>query len=131
MFHPGKIQKGFTLIELMIAVAIIGILAGIALPAYQDYVRQARRSDAGAALLDFAQDLERWRVNNPSYAGCPAGTAQNQCGVPPTDSATFATGNLTATTYTITATLNNDAACPTMTINQAGAKGGNAVCWKN
>ena len=52
--------KGFTLIELMIAVAIVGILAGIAYPSYQDSVRKSRRADAQGALLGFANAMERY-----------------------------------------------------------------------
>lgn len=51
--------QGFTLVELMFVVAIIGILAAIAYPAYLDYVMKARRSDAKTALLDVSQQLER------------------------------------------------------------------------
>ena len=65
--------KGFTLIELMIAVAIVGILAGIAYPSYQDSVRKSRRADAKGALLGFANAMERYFTENNSYLGAGAG----------------------------------------------------------
>jgi type IV pilus assembly protein PilE len=60
-------SDGFTLIELMIVVAIIGILAAIALPSYQDYVRKSRRTDATVAISKIQQAQEKWRANNTSY----------------------------------------------------------------
>ncbi|ALP51802.1 hypothetical protein Tel_00855 [Candidatus Tenderia electrophaga] len=58
---------GFTLIELMIVVAIIGILAAIAYPAYQDQVRKGKRAEGQAALLDMMAKQERFYTDNNSY----------------------------------------------------------------
>lgn len=60
--------RGFTLIELMIVVVIVGILAMIALPAYQDYVRKSRRADVLTKLMDTQLQQEKWRANNVRYA---------------------------------------------------------------
>ena len=57
--HPRKAQRGFTLIELMIVVAIVGILSAIAYPSYAEYVRRGHRADARAGLLQAQQWLER------------------------------------------------------------------------
>ena len=61
--------SGFTLIELMIVVAIVAILAMIAYPSFVDQMRKSRRAEAVASIQDAQLRLERWRVDNPSFAG--------------------------------------------------------------
>lgn len=62
-----KPQKGFSLIELMIVVAVIGILAAVAYPAYQDYVIRAKRGEAMNALAELRIAQEKWRANNTNF----------------------------------------------------------------
>ncbi|MFK5949107.1 MAG: type IV pilin protein [Methylococcales bacterium] len=69
----NKTKKGFTLIELMVVVAIIGILASIAYPSYQDSVTKSRRRDATGALVGLANAMERYYTENNTYTGA-AGT---------------------------------------------------------
>lgn len=70
-----KKRNGFTLIELMIAVAIVGILAAIAYPSYQQQVRKTRRADAQGALMGLANAMERSFTEQNTYAGAAqAGT---------------------------------------------------------
>ena len=66
-------QRGFTLIELMIVVAIVAILAAIAYPSYQDSVRKSRRADTKAVLLEAAQWMERFYTENNRYDQTRAG----------------------------------------------------------
>jgi len=63
-------SKGFTLIELMIVIAIVAIIAAIAIPAYGEQVRKSRRAEASRFVGDMQLSLERWRAENPSYAVC-------------------------------------------------------------
>lgn len=61
-------SSGFTLMELMVAMAVIGILAAIAYPSYSEYVKKARRSDAKAGLLNLQINQEKYRASCPRYA---------------------------------------------------------------
>lgn len=66
--------RGFTLLELMIAVAIMAIISLVAYPSYQSHLRDSRRSEAGNALLGFATALHRYKSDNQTYAGAQSGT---------------------------------------------------------
>ena len=63
-----RVNRGFTLIEVMITIAILAILAAVALPSYFDSVRKSRRADAVALMSQVAQAQERYRANNSSYS---------------------------------------------------------------
>jgi type IV pilus assembly protein PilE len=63
----ARAMAGFTIIELMIVVIIIGVLAAVALPSFFDSIRKGRRSEAFAAIAAVQQAQERWRSNNPEY----------------------------------------------------------------
>jgi len=76
----NKKMKGFTLIELMIVVVIVGILAAVAYPSYQDSVRKSRRADAQGVLMGLAGAMERHYTNNNTYKG--AGPSGADTGAP-------------------------------------------------
>ena len=122
-----KAQRGFTLIELMIVVVVIGILASIGIPAYGDYVIRGKLVEGTSALSDGRVKMEQYFQDNRTYVG---GTA-------PADTAnfTYAPSNLSTTTYTITATGKGNLSTFSYTIDQANTKtsatpwGNGATCW--
>ncbi len=121
--------SGFTLIELMIVVAIIGILATIAWPSYTKYVRESRRAEAQSEMLRIQLGLEKWRANNNAYSSnlVDAGFADNNSYYD------YTITDTSGSTYTINATAQGsqtaDSACTPLTLNQSGSKGP-AGCWK-
>ena len=100
-------QKGFTLLELMIVVAVIAILAMIALPMYSEQVRKGKRAEAVQAIGDIQLRQERWRADNSSYAtmdqltGSAANTTAYNNAL---NYYNVSVSNNNATDYTITAT---------------------------
>jgi type IV pilus assembly protein PilE len=70
--------RGFTLVELMIVIAVLAILAAIAVPSYYRQVEKSRRADAQSALLSAAQTLERCFTRTNTYVGCFTTTAPGQ-----------------------------------------------------
>ena len=97
-----KKQFGFSLMELLIVVAIVGIIAAIAIPSYQSYLIRSNRSDAIHTMLAMQLAQEKYRMNNTSYGTL----AQVWSGVSVTEGGHYnlAISNVSATTYTITAT---------------------------
>lgn len=72
-----KNNKGFSLVELMVAVAIVGILGSVAYPSYVSSVAKAHRSDGVDALLRFSQQMEKYYLVNDTYAGASVATLMN------------------------------------------------------
>lgn len=139
-----KRTAGFTLIELMIVVAIIGILAAIAYPAYTEQVRRSRRSDAQTVLLEAAQAMQRLYVARSSFVDTEtatellrgAGLLQAPKGAATkTYSISVEVDEDTARTFTLTASPEiADGGCGDLTLTHTGAKdssvGDTADCWK-
>lgn len=92
-----KTATGFTLMELMVTIAIVGILAAVALPMYGEQVAKSRRADAIRAIGELQLQLEQWRADNPTYACTTCGVTSDFYTIQ------FAAPAPTATTYTITA----------------------------
>lgn len=131
--------RGFTFVEILIAMVIIGILSALAYPSYLNYLLQSRRADALAALTQDQIILERCYSQNYAYNGVCASLPA----FPQASSQGFYSINLTnlgTSTYTLTATpvgnQTKDTTCARISVNQAGVKtatdsSGNSqmTCW--
>lgn len=142
--HRRVHRAGFTLIEVMITVAIIGILAAIAYPSYQEHVRKARRADAQSGLMELAQFMERHYTSQGGYL------ANGNSGASPTlpfsetpkDGTTkyydVTLSAASASAYTLQAAPKGAMAaddCGSLTLTNTGAKGQGsggtlAECWR-
>lgn len=134
-----KSQTGFTLIELMVTVAIVGILASLAYPSYIEHVARARRADAQTVLMEGAQAMQRYYSAHNTYASAtlPSGVQV----VPRFADSGQKTYDVTVTSadaagFTLTATpVRTDALCGNLTLTGAGVKGKTGSgslsdCWK-
>lgn len=130
--------KGFTLLELMIVVAIIGIITAVAYPSYQSYVQDTRRASAQADLLELGQWMERRMTVNGTYQTASAAMPALPFASSPKNDANDVFYTLTvagtATQYTLTATPSGAQAtdrCSVMTYTHQGAKAatGATDCW--
>jgi len=116
--------QGFTLIELMIALAVMAILAALAWPSLQEAVQKSRRADGMSALANIMQAQERWRANNPSYQATLAKLPGAEKAVSPDQhyALDIVDGSVSASTYTVQATArsgspqSSDSRCQTLQV---------------
>jgi len=123
--------SGFTLVELMLVVAIIGILASIALPSYNEHVRKARRTAGAACAAAVAQQAERYYTANLKYSDFAADTSI--CEPKALEYYTIGAESPTPKTYNVTAApkgAQSSDSCGTLKVTQTGAKTPTtAGCW--
>jgi type IV pilus assembly protein PilE len=133
-------SRGFTLVELLIACAIVAILAAIAYPSYVNSVQKSRRSEATASLLGVASAMERYSTEKGTYATATLGAASPAVYPNHTENSYYnlSLSNLTASTYTVSAApaaIQASDPCGTFTYTESGVKnvsGGSwtrAQCW--
>ena len=141
-------KTGFTLVELMIVITIVGVLSSIALPAYLDYARSAKRATAQSDLMKLSIFLERRFTENSSYliaetvtdpissavCGIAAGCTPSLTGVVAHDDYAYSLTAVTATAFTLRALpgSNQDQdKCGTMTLTDTGVRTPTSNnCWR-
>lgn len=144
--RPRHRTAGFTLLELMIVVAVVAILSAVAYPAYTQYIVKTHRASAASCLTQYATYMERYYTTNMRYdkdsdgndnvlpdLNCEAQTADNY-------SYQFQDGSLAATTFVLQAVPQNaqetrDKECATLSLDQTGQRGVSGTstveqCWR-
>lgn len=131
-------QNGFTLVELMVTVAILGIIAGIAYPSFTSYAQKGRRSEAISKLLELQMAQERYRVKQAAPIYADSMTKLVGAATLTTTYYSYALSGVTATAFTVTATpvspgaQASDKGCSTIVVTESGPDISTAekkTCW--
>lgn len=132
MNNSNRYCHGFTLIELMITVAILAVIAAIAYPSFQEQVRETRRANAQSDLLELTSYMERFYTQNYTYAGAAIPFDES-----PKDGNNkfydLSLGGLTANSYTLSAVPKGGQTgdrCDTMTVNEVNERTPAGDCWR-
>ena len=133
----GLSMRGFSLIELMIVLALIATLSLVALPNYQDHVMKVRRLEASMVLVQISQSLETYYAKHYEYEGFPASAIPSQSPINSDNKYYDITATLSASSFVLQAApvgSQSSDSCAVLSVNQAGVQSASgdqsANCWR-
>ena len=125
--------RGFTMIELMVVVAIVGILAAFAYPSFVEFIKKGYRADARAVLMEASHTLQRYHSVQNTYAGATLPASLTRSPESGTQRYAISIASQTVSEFRVQAVPNFDDDCGTLTLTGAGVRGAEGdvdKCWK-